>query len=180
MADDAQAPAIGKPAEPADAAPSNPIDSSRATSYIERRLDPQIAWFERKAAVAKRAHFSFSTTQITAMGLIPVANLLPYGAVTSTLLAALAGIGGGVAALGGHHSHWVRYRTIASALQKLRLHHEIGLPPFDGPDKDTILIAQAEALISGEHDTWSEEAKKLTADKGMASLKKKKEQDKDD
>lgn len=118
MSEGAETVAAERPVEPVpapDAPPVAPLDPTRAAAYLARRLDPQLAWFEKKAAEAKTWHFGFSTVQVTAMGLIPVVNLLPYGAISSTLLAAFAGIAASIAALGGHHSHWLRYRATATA-----------------------------------------------------------------
>ncbi len=155
--------------------PVSAPDPERAAAYIAKRLDPQIAWFEAKSRDAKRKHHGFSTAQITATGMIPVANLLPHGAVSSTVLAAVAGIATGLAALGSHQSHWQRYRATADALQKLRLHHELRVPPFDGADADLQLIEQAEALMSGEKDDWRAVAAKPAGAKAEETKKKKKD-----
>lgn len=138
---------------------------TKIEAYITRRLDSQIAWLEAKSADAKRKHFGFSATQITATAMIPVANLMPNGAVASTILAAIVAISTGLAALGAHHSHWLRYRAAAEALRKLRLHHEIRLAPFDQPDADDRLVNEVEALLGGEHESWHKEARSQTVSK---------------
>ena len=155
-------------------------DPARAAAYIERRLDPQIAWFEAKSVDAKRKHTVYSTTQIAATGMIPVANLLPNSSLSSTILAAIAGLAAGLAALGSHRNHWLRYRATADALHKLRLHYDLKIPPFDGDEADLHLIDEAEAIFSGEQTNWTSLVRTLTAGKIPSLPSKHRKRDDDD
>lgn len=175
--------AAGEPAAPAPAEGPPPAlpNPERASAYIAKRLEPQIAWFEAKSADSKRKHTAYSTTQIAATAMIPVANLLPNSSLSSTILAAIAGLAAGLAALGSHRNHWLRYRSAADALHKLRVHYDLKVPPFDGDDADLHLIDEAEAIFSGEQTNWTSLVRTLTAGKvPTIPLKHKKRDDDDD
>ena len=133
---------------------------SKFVAYLQQRFDPQVAWFEAASARAKRLHTAYSATQITATALIPIVNLMPAAKISSTILAAIAGIATGLTALGGHHGNWLRYRATAEALRKLRVHRELGLRPYDGEGADDRFIEEAERLLAGEQEVWQRDRQK--------------------
>lgn len=139
-----------------------PATPSKLDAYLAKRFNPQLEWYERRAANAKRRHYGLAGTQITATAMLPVATQLPQGALGSALLGAFALIAASFAALGGFHSDWLRYRNTAQALNKLRDYHALKLAPFDGPDADDRLIAEAESLLDGEREAWTASASQQT------------------
>lgn len=134
-------------------------------SYIQNRLDPQLAWYERKSATAKRSLWSLSAVQFSSTALIPLLNAVSAEAkealYLSSAFAAVAAIATGLTALGRYNENWVRYRKCATSLESLKLKHQHGVAPFDGPDADIRLIELTEATIETEADQWATQMSKL-------------------
>jgi hypothetical protein len=135
-------------------------EATRQISYIERRLEPQRQWHDNASIRAKAMHYRLSAIQMTAMALVPVINTAPSfggwlssGLITSAL-AACAAIVTGLLSLGKYQETWTRSRRTAAALEMFRTRYEIGAAPFDGKDRDSILVDECEALLSGEMEQW--------------------------
>ena len=145
-------------------APAEPAQPS-AGSYVQNRLDPQLAWYERKSAKAKQALWSLSAVQFSSTALIPLLNAFATetkeALYLSSAFAAVAAIATGLTALGRYNENWVRYRKCATSLESLKLKHQHRVPPFDGPDADLRLIELSEATIETEADQWATQMSKL-------------------
>jgi hypothetical protein len=141
-------------------APPNPkapdghiVTKSAAQTYISRRLDPQLSWFDKNARRYKYFHYSLLVTSLISTALIVVANGLHYAAL-STGLAVAATIATGLATTAKFQEHWVRYRRTATALEGLKLRYEVGSQPFDGITKHGLMIEEAEKIFAQEQSQW--------------------------
>jgi len=148
------------------------VNPEIAKNYLEERLQPQLAWYERRAQTAKRWSVGLISTQLVMTTSIPVANTLAGNStVASTILAALAALATGLQQMGKFHENWVRYRTAASSLDAIQLRYNLGLSPFDGDNRHSRLIAEGEGAMSQEGMQWSSALSARSNDDDAAKMK---------
>lgn len=131
------------------------VTPEAAKAYIERRLKPQLHWYDAKSKRAKTWHYFLVTTQIVTTSAIPVVNILTKSVVASSVIAGLAAVATGIAQFTRHQEHWITYRETSNSLEGLHLHYELGLPPFDGADRHDKLIAEADKILGQEGSKWT-------------------------
>jgi len=143
--------------------PASPaVTPQAATAYLERRVKPQQAWFDKRAGEAKTWHYRLTGAQMVATAAIPVINVFTHSVMASTILAFVAAIASGFAQLWKHHENWTRYRASAAALEALQIRYELRLPPFDGDDAHVKVIEQADRLLGEENTQWVSAVRKAT------------------
>jgi hypothetical protein len=149
-------PSSEKPEAPDGSSPAHEHlgSKSSALAYISKKLDPQRIWFDKKAQRSKLFHYSLLGTSMIATSSIVVANSLHLGSL-STGLAVVATVATGFSGMVKFQEHWIRYRNSASALEGLQLRYELGMRPFDGPDKHDLLIEEAEKVFDKEQAQWT-------------------------
>jgi hypothetical protein len=130
------------------------VSKSAALIYISKKLDPQRNWFDKNATRSKLFHYSLLGTSMIATASIVVANSLHFPAL-STGLAVVATIATGFSGMVKFQEHWIRYRNTATALEGLKLRYEVGMLPFEGPEKHGLLIEQAEKIFEQEQSQWA-------------------------
>jgi Protein of unknown function (DUF4231) len=130
------------------------VSKSSALTYISKKLDPQRIWFDKKARRSKLFYYSLLGASMIATSSIVVANSLHFGSL-STGLAVVATVATGFSGMVKFQEHWIRYRNTASALEGLQLRYEVGLRPFDGPNKHGLLIEEAEKIFDKEQSQWA-------------------------
>lgn len=144
--------------------PGAPPEGS-ITEYVAMRLEPQIAWYEAKAARAKRTYWWLTVVQFAGTALVPVLNSL--SAFDRTFLyfssgsAACAAFATGFLILQRPMEHWIRYRNAGTTLATFKTRHAYRTKPFDEGDSDRLLIDMAEQAIAGENDTWAVEMRRM-------------------
>ena len=136
------------------------ISAEIASAYMERRIKPQMAWFNKRAGDAKRWHYGLTGAQMVATSAIPVLNVFIHSVIASTVLAFVAAIAAGFGQLWKHHEHWLRYRATASALDTLQIRYELRLPPFDDEDAHAKVIEEADRLLGQEGAKWTSAIRK--------------------
>jgi Protein of unknown function (DUF4231) len=134
--------------------PGRLVSKSAAQIYISKKLDPQRKWFDEKATRSKLFHYSLLGASMVATASIVVANSFHFPAL-STALAVVATITTGLSGMVKYQEHWIRYRNTATALEALKLRYEVGLHPFEGPDKHGQLIEEAEKIFEKEQSQWA-------------------------
>lgn len=120
-----------------------------------RRLEDQIAWYDRKSNENQRWFKALKVCQIVTAGAIPVAA----GASAPTWL--IGGAGAFIVVLEGlqqlqqYQQNWTTYRSTCE-----RLRHEKFLflahagSYAQSPDPDALLAERVEGLVSQEHAAW--------------------------
>ena len=172
-------PPCPRPATPAPvAAPVPPPVEVQASaeavkSYIERCVAPQIKWYSGKAMRAKTWHYRVIGAQVTATASIPVFNMLTfygkYFTIASTIGAAISGIATGAAGIGKFKEHWTRYRQTATTLENLQLEYELCLPPFNGANRNNLLISSVRKILGDEQKLWLADVKSAAPPAGSRS-----------
>ncbi len=136
------------------------VSAETASAYLERRIKPQAAWFNKRAGDAKRWHYGLTGAQLVATSSIPVLNVFIHSVIASTVLAFVATIAAGFGQLWKHHEHWLRYRATAAALDALQIRYELRLPPFDDDDAHARVIEEADKLLGQESAKWTSAIRK--------------------
>lgn len=127
--------------------------------YIEDRLNDQIAWYESKANRARRNFKVLRATEFVSAALVPVAVVLGasnYHRLAAAFLGALAAAAAGFQSVNHYQENWVSYRAIAERLKSERYAFLTKTAPYDGSDALQQLVANAESLMCGEHDSWGD------------------------
>jgi hypothetical protein len=133
------------------------ISKSAALTYISKKLEPQRVWFDKRAQRSKLFYYSFLGLSMVATSSIVVANTLHLGAL-STGLAVAATIATGFSGMVKFQEHWIRYRNTATTLEALKLRYELGMRPFQGPNRHGLLIEEAEKIFEREQSQWAEKS----------------------
>jgi len=139
------------------------VSEKSGAEYLEKRLKPQLEYYERESAHAKRMNRYLSAVQLTATVGIPVVNVFLHSVYASSILAGVAALATGWAQIERYQERWLTYRQTASSLDTLRLRYELSLPPLDGDDRHDRLIAEGETLLGRESAQWAEIAKQKGA-----------------
>jgi hypothetical protein len=134
-------------------------ETTPSADYIERRLKPQLAWYERRARTSKQWRYFLAGVQIVATILIPVVNVFTHSVYLSSALAGVAAMATAFESLFGHQDQWLAYRSTARALETLLMRFDLKLPPYDGEDRDAQLIEDAESVLEAEGANWRESVK---------------------
>lgn len=128
--------------------------------YVETRLLDQERYFDRRAGQSKRAYELLAVAALVAAGTVPLTVAVGW----PEWLAAAAGAAGtlliGLQALFKHQENWLRYRSTAEGLRRERSLWETGVGPYSGsPSEEAVaaLVERTEALIAGEHESWTRE-----------------------
>lgn len=128
--------------------------------YIQRRLNPQIDWYDKKSIHAQRRYKQFQIAEITLAACIP---LLSGYTNESAWIALILGIFGAIIAiiesitkLNKYHENWIQYRSTCELLRyqkSLFLTHSFPYNPAD-ETIDNIFVKNIENIISSENNQW--------------------------
>ena len=124
--------------------------------YVERRLDDQIEWFDRKSGAHQSRFKLLRTLEIIAAAAVPVLVVFEWAsiaAVSGALVTVLAGF----LMINKYDETWTSYRSTWSALLREKMLHETRIAPYD--DESTRyarLVRRVEAILSTESRAWLE------------------------
>ena len=128
-----------------------------ADEYVEQRLEPEIAYYDRRASENKRLFHAVSLVAITTAAAVPVLS----AADAERWLVAAAGAGASVAisalALLKWQEDWLQFRGNTERLKKEKALYTTRAGPYRGFDEDDLteeLTLRTEDLISREHQVW--------------------------
>jgi hypothetical protein len=121
-----------------------------------KRLEDQIAWYDKKSSYNQRRFKILKISQIIAGALIPFASSIGAPAAVAGGLGVLIVIFEGLQSLSQHQESWISYR---STWQKLTQEKYLWLakagPYESAPNPDAVLAERIEALMSSEITSWS-------------------------
>lgn len=124
-------------------------------TYVEERIKPRIAWYDRRAVCCKRAHMSLqyyiaiaSITLVVALHEPGVPRLL------LVILAASVAVAATVERIGRFGERWQLNRAAYESLHtEVQLHaHNAG--PYAHGDADRLLVERTEAILGIEGARW--------------------------
>ena len=132
-----------------------------ADEYLKERLEPEIAWYDKKSGENKARHNAFRITEIVCAAIIPLlAGYAKDGAVYFSVAIGVLGflVAGcaGISALLNFQEQWIKYRTTAESLKKEKYFFQTRVEPYDVDDPLRVLVQRVEALISQENTNWAQ------------------------
>ncbi len=131
---------------------------SETFEYIQRRLEPQEEWHDKRARLNKWLFYTVEVATLLAGAAIPVVNL--WVVKNAYLVGVLSAILGGVvvmaAAVGKlfkFHENWLHYRALVEALAREKQLYSVGAGDYatvDGTGRNRLLVERVENLIANK------------------------------
>ncbi len=133
-------------------------------TYLEKRVQDQMAWFERKSALNQKRYKRLKTTALVLSVSLPfLAAINPFRNVWDQWLIGVIGIViavvEGLLSLNKYQENWVQYRATAEALkqeQNLYLTKSGIYLNSETPFNDFVL--SVENILGGENKKWQKYA----------------------
>jgi hypothetical protein len=142
--------------ERAQTSPDDVDSAAHANSYAWRRLEDQLAWYERKSAENKHWFYRLKVLQIVIAAAIPVAAGTGTSAWVTGSLGAAVVVFEGFQQLFQFQQNWVGYRATAESLKHEKYLCVARAGPYaDLAHPDAVLAERVEGLVSQEHSAWS-------------------------
>lgn len=150
-------------------------ESMTPAEYIEKRLDEQIGWYNRRSTSYQKKYKNLRKIELVGAALIPllsglavsVPNMLGggtnSGAVNTgtiiTIIVALMGAAiaviAGLLGLGRYQELWFEYRATCENLTREKLLYQTRVEPYNDANAFSLLVQRAEALMSRENTNWT-------------------------
>lgn len=131
--------------------------------YIEKRLQDQIDWYDRKSISAQKWFKRLRTFEFIAAAAIPLisgfSTLLEYQPQLPLLVGSLGFLVTVVAGLMGlnqFQERWVEYRTSCEALKREKYLYLAHAYPYDGERQFPLLVQNVEGLLAKETSAWGQ------------------------
>ncbi len=128
------------------------------TNPTIKRLEDQIAWYDKKSMTSQRMYKRMKVGTIVAAALVPLAASLPnvpFSHYVTGSLGVLIVILEGLQHLNQYQHNWTAYRSTCEALTHEKFLWLAKAGPYDDNPKAGILLAErVESLISQEHAKW--------------------------
>lgn len=127
--------------------------------YLEKRLDDQINWHDRKSMRNKICFHRLQVTQIVVAALIPVLSTA-FNEPSLRVRLLIAGFGVAIVIITGLQSLyrfqdlWTEYRTTAETLKNERILYATRNGPYTSTNPFPLLVERVEALLSQQHSRW--------------------------
>jgi hypothetical protein len=143
-----------------------------ADQYIQKRVDDQIGWYDRKSIGAQRWFKALRIVEVVCAAAIPLIAGFSLFACFSNLVVGLLGAAIAICAaligLGNYQENWVEYRTTCESLRHEKYLFLTGTEPYDVREPFGLFVQRVEGLVSKENSVWSQHtrAQKSSAQKG--------------
>jgi len=125
--------------------------------YLLQRYDPEIIYYEDRAARSKKLYHCFQWAVIGMSAILPaLAALVPEDLKTITIaVSVLLAIGTTALKTFKFQENWLNFRAVAETLKKERHFYSAGLEGYDNDaTKRSLFVDRVESLISREHILW--------------------------
>lgn len=128
--------------------------------YIEKRVDNQIEWYDKKSKTAQKWYKVYQIVEIILATLIP---LLAGYSQSYKQIAFIVGLFGAIIAiiesitkLYKFHENWIQYRTTCEMLKYQKHLYLTGSAPYNSADEtvDNVFVRTIENIISSENNQW--------------------------
>jgi len=137
------------------AADREPEPPEPASAGVAARLEHGIAWYDRRAVVARRSYLTLKVAQLVLAAAIPVGAAAGAGSVFAAVLGGTIVVVEGLQQLFKFHDSWLGYRSACEALQRERYLFGARAGPYrDRPDPEPLLAERVESVMAREHDAW--------------------------
>ena len=131
--------------------------------YLERRLDDQINWYDRKSAFNQTAYKRLRLIEIIAAASIPllagytqVSEYSIYVGIAIGVIGLTVAVLAGVVSLYRFQENWNEYRTTAESLKQEKYLYLARAEPYNGDKPFELLVQRVEALLKSETTAWTQ------------------------
>ncbi len=137
------------------------MDSMDEKQYIEQRLDNQIEWYDFKSKQNQKWYKRLKLIEIILATTIPflvgyVSEKMLSLKLVVGLLGVLVAVISGILALYKFQENWTEYRTTCESLRHEKYLFLTKSEPYNVEESLPLLVQRVEALISKEHNKWSQ------------------------
>lgn len=130
--------------------------ATAASDVTLARLDEQLEWYDKQAALNQRRFKLFKVVGIVAAALIPVLSGLPVPVGVPGALGALVVVLEGIQQLNQFHANWIAYRATCESLKHEKFLYLARAAHYaSAPAPSALLAERIESLVSQEHAKWS-------------------------
>jgi len=139
-------------------APANEDDDP-----VIRRLEDQIAWYDRKSAANQTTYKRLKVAEIVAAAVIPflAALDLDNGRWAIGALGVIITIFEGLLSLNQYQQNWIAYRSTCEALKHEKFAFLARASSYANVENARALLAErVESLVSQEHAKWAADQQK--------------------
>ena len=131
-------------------------DTTDTSNPTLKRLDEQIAWYDKKSSLNQRWFKTLKIAQIAAGALIPFTSSVGAPASVAGALGVLIVIFEGLQSLSQYQHNWVAYRATCEQLTQEKFLWLAKAGTYSSAaSPDALLAERIEALISSEAATWT-------------------------
>jgi hypothetical protein len=121
-----------------------------------KRLDDQIAWYDKKSSLNQRRFKILKISQIVAGALIPFTSSVGAPSYVAGGFGVLIVIFEGLQSLSQYQHSWISYRTTCEQLTHEKYLWLAKAGPYaTAANSDALLAERVEALMSSEITSWS-------------------------
>jgi len=128
--------------------------------YIEKRVDNQINWYDKKSQDAQKRYKQLQITEIILASLIPLLSghmaSCKYMAVIVGLFGAVIAVIESISKLNQYHENWIQYRSTCEMLRYQKHLYLTESAPYNRQDEtiENIFVRTIETIISSENNQW--------------------------
>jgi len=130
-----------------------------AETYLKDRLEEQLSWLSRASRANKRAFLRLRVLEIllgTGITIFSHFATQPWGTLAIAVAGGLVAISGSLLALNRHQENWLRYRSLAEALEREKYLFLTESAPYDDPGTAFHrLVNTSETMLGAESALWS-------------------------
>lgn len=121
--------------------------------YIEKRVNEQIEWYDKKSKFNKKWYLSIRTIEFTIAILIPF--LASYiASLYIGLMGVIVAICAGMLTILKFHDNWIKYRRTSEMLKYHLNIFENKVEPYNDEDSYSKFVRMVESTILNENNEW--------------------------
>ena len=132
--------------------------------YIEKRLDDQINWYDKKSLVNQKMFKQLRMSEIILAALIPLLSIAfevfsflnDYHSFILGVIGLAISVLASIISFSKYQEIWQSYRTTCESLKKEKFLFYAKARPYNKNNSYSLLVERTESLISKENTNWSE------------------------
>jgi hypothetical protein len=132
-------------------------DAGRAkTPQALLALERSKRWYAKNAWQARRLHYASEVSLLVVAALVPVSAVFTADRRVPAALGAVLVILTGFRSLFRWRDNWVRFTQASVELETARQLYLVGAAPYDGEDRDAVLVQRVREIEATETRGWVE------------------------
>lgn len=135
--------------------------------YLDKRLENQIEWYDRKSTSNKKWFRICQVTQLNMASLITLSGIFDISknywiSFTVPVFGAVIAIISGILGLYKFQENWMEYRTVTESLKHEKYLFLTKSEPYNICEPLNLFVSRVESLISKENTNWAQHMRKLS------------------